>query len=81
MLSYHLSKQRNTPQKQLNLITGGIDLVKISDEGIEEEYDECDDLPCLVHFKYGQAPVTFYGDMKEDEEVQQWIEVEISKKR
>ena len=25
---------------------GGIDLVKISDEGIEEEYDECDDLPC-----------------------------------
>ena len=55
--------------------------MKISDEGIEEEYDECDDLPCLVHFKYGQAPVTFYGDMKEDEEVQQWIEVEISKKR
>ena len=60
---------------------GGIDLVKISDEGIEEEYDECDDLPCLVHFKYGKPPVTFYGDLKEDEEVQQWIDVEISKKR
>ena len=60
---------------------GGIDLVKISDEGIDEEYDECDDLPCLVHFKYGKPPVTFYGDLKEDEEIQQWIEVEISKKR
>ena len=60
---------------------GGVDLVKISDEGIEEEYDECDDLPCLVHLKYGKPPVTFYGDLKEDEEVQQWIEVEMSKKR
>ena len=61
-------------------IIGGIDLVKISDEGIEEEYDECEDLPCLVHFKYGKEPVTFYGDIKETEEIQQWIDVE-SKKR
>ena len=66
---------------QFDCFIGGIDLVKISDEGIEEEYDECDDLPCLVHFKYGKPPVTFYGDLKEDEEVQQWIDVEISKKR
>ena len=65
----------------LSFVIGGIDLVKISDEGIDEEYDECDDLPCLVHFKYGKPPVTFYGDLKEDEEIQQWIEVEISKKR
>ena len=55
-------------------------MVKISDEGIEEEYDECEDLPCLVHFKYGKEPVTFYGDIKEKEEIQQWIDVE-SKKR
>ena len=61
-------------------ISGGIDLVKISDDGIDEQYDECDDLPCLVHFRFGKQAVVFYGDLKEDEEIQQWIEVE-SKKR
>ena len=59
---------------------GGIDLVKVSDEGIDDEYDECEDLPCLVHFRYGKSPVVFYGDFKEDEDIEQWIEVE-SRKR
>ena len=60
-------------------ISGGIDLVKISDDGIEDEYDECDDLPCLVHFRNGKEPVVFYGDLKEDEEIQQWIHVQSKK--
>ena len=58
---------------------GSIDLVKISDEGIDDEYDECEDLPCLVHFRYGKPPVVFYGDFKEDEDIAQWINVESKK--
>ena len=46
-----------------NFGKGGIDLDKISDEGVEGEYDECVDLSCLIHFQYGKSPVTFYGDL------------------
>ena len=46
---------------------------------MEEEYDNCDNLPCLINFPCGKLPVTFYGDSKENEEFQQWIGVEIVK--
>ena len=62
-----------------NFVNGRIDLVKISDDGMEEEYDNCDNLPCLINFPYGKPPVTFYGDLNENEELQQWIGVEIVK--
>ena len=46
---------------------------------MEEEYDNCDNLPCLINFPYGKPHVTFYGDLNENEELQQWIGVEIVK--
>ncbi len=46
--------------------------MKISDDGIDEEY-EIDELPALVYFKSGQ-PTTFYGDLTQEVEVAQWIE-------
>ena len=33
------------------LEAANVNLVKISDEDIEEEYDECDNLPCFAHFR------------------------------
>ena len=55
----------------------GIDLVKISDEGIEEDYDECDrGLPCLVHFKYAREPQVYYGSLADHSEVSAWIDTE-----
>ena len=55
----------------------GIDLVKISDEGIEEDYDECDrGLPCLVHFKYAREPQVYYGSLADHPEVSAWIDTE-----
>ena len=59
------------------LEAANIDLVKISDEDIEEEYDECESgLPCLVHFKRGTEPRVFYGDFGDFEEIHQWMDDE-----
>jgi hypothetical protein len=44
-----------------------VNLVKICDDGIDEEY-ELDDLPTLVFFKSGQ-PHVFYGDLKQESQV------------
>ena len=49
-----------------------MNLVKISDDGIDEEY-ELDDLPALVFFKSGKSHV-FYGDLKQEIQIVQWIE-------
>merc|ERR1711997_233911 len=78
--SYKMVRGLEKMDDELHTAQGGIDLVRISDDGLDEQYDECDDLPCLVHFRFGKQAVVFYGDLKEGEEVQQWIEVE-SKKR
>ena len=36
-----------------------INMVKISDDGIDEEY-ELDDLPALVYFRYNQFFIFFF---------------------
>ena len=66
-----------------NFGKGGIDPVRISDEGRKIEHDECNEPTFIIHFQYGKqpVPVTFYGDSKENEEVQQWIGLEIIKLR
>ena len=52
----------------------GIDFVKTSDEGIEEDYDECQHrLPCLMHFKYARHPTVFYGNLGDNQEISAWI--------
>ena len=59
----------------------GIDLVKISDEGVEEDYDECDrGLPCLAHFKYAREPQVFYGSFADHSEMAAWIDSEAKRK-
>ena len=63
-----------------NFGKGEINLVKISEERLEEEYDKCDDVPCLVDFKFSKPPATFYGELKENEEIQQLIGVETIKR-
>jgi len=49
-----------------------VNLVKISDDGIDEEY-EIDELPALVYFKSGE-PHIFFGDLKQESQISQWIE-------
>ena len=48
-----------------------IDFVKISEPGIEDDY-ELDELPVLVHFKSGE-PNVFYGDLRQEEMIADWI--------
>ena len=40
-----------------------INMVKISDDGIDEEY-ELDDLPALVYFRYNQFSIFFFYQIK-----------------
>ena len=59
----------------------GIDLVKISEEGIDQDYDECDrGLPCLVHFKYAREPQVYYGSFGDVAELNEWIDSEAKRK-
>jgi len=57
---------------RFQLDDANVNLVKISDDGIDEEY-ELDDLPALVYFRSGK-PHVFYGDLKQESIVSHWIE-------
>ena len=51
-----------------------IEIVKICDDGIDDDY-ELESLPSLVHFKKGQ-PSVYYGDLKQDDEIAEWIDAQ-----
>ena len=49
-------------------------IVKICDDGIDEDY-ELESLPVLVHFLKGK-PTIYYGDLKQDDEIAEWIDAQ-----
>ena len=51
-----------------------IEIVKICDDGIDEDY-ELESLPVLVHFLKGK-PTIYYGDLKQDDEIAEWIDAQ-----
>ena len=51
-----------------------IEIVKICDDGIDEDY-ELESLPSLVHFRKGE-PTVYYGDLKQDDEIAEWIDAQ-----
>ena len=51
-----------------------IEIVKICDDGIDDDY-ELESLPSLVHFKKGE-PTVYYGDLKQDDEIAEWIDAQ-----
>jgi hypothetical protein len=51
-----------------------VEIVKICDDGIDAFYD-LESLPSLVHFKKGK-PTIYYGDLKQDDEIAQWIDAQ-----
>ena len=51
-----------------------VEIVKICDDGIDDDY-ELEALPSLVHF-LKEKPHVFYGDLKQDEEIAQWIDAQ-----
>ena len=51
-----------------------IEIVKICDDGIDEDY-ELESLPSLVHFLKGK-PTVYYGDLKQDDEIAEWIDAQ-----
>jgi len=55
-----------------------IEIVKICDDGIDDDY-ELESLPSLVHFKKGE-PTVYYGDLKQDDEIAEWIDAQCQSK-
>ena len=51
-----------------------IEIVKICDDGIDDDY-ELESLPSLVHFLKGK-PTVYYGDLKQDDEIALWIDAQ-----
>ncbi len=51
-----------------------VEIVKICDDGIDEDY-ELESLPSLVHFRKGE-PTVYYGDLKQDDEIAAWIDAQ-----
>ena len=51
-----------------------VEIVKICDDGIDDDYG-LESLPSLVHFKKGRRTI-YYGDLKQDDEIAQWIDAQ-----